>query len=45
VERRTVSYVIASYGLVIGTLVIYAWRVQSQRRSLMNPADAEERDE
>ena len=39
------SYLIASYGLVIGTLVVYAWRVQSQRRTLMNTADSEERDE
>jgi len=38
-----VSYVIASYGLVIGALVVYAWRVQSQRRSLMGTAESEER--
>jgi hypothetical protein len=40
-----VSYLIASYGLVIGTLVAYAWRVQSQRRSLMNISDSDERGE
>jgi hypothetical protein len=40
-----VTYVIASYGLVVATLVAYAWRVQSQRRSLMNIDDAAERDE
>lgn len=28
------SYAIAAYGLVVGTLVWYAWRVQSQRRQL-----------
>ena len=39
------SYVIASYGLVVGTLVAYAWRVQSQRRNLMNSSDFDERGE
>jgi hypothetical protein len=42
-----VSYVIAAYGLVIGTLVWYAWRVQSQRRQLGRSSGAtppEERD-
>ena len=41
------SYVIASYGLVIGALVWYAWRVQSQRRQLKRqrgPSASDERD-
>jgi hypothetical protein len=32
------AYVIAAYGLVIGTLVIYGWRVQQQRRQLERAA-------
>ena len=28
------AYVIAAYGLVIGTLAIYGFRVQAQRRQL-----------
>jgi hypothetical protein len=42
-----VSYVIAAYGIVIGTLIWYAWRVQSQRRQLKRrpgSAAADERD-
>jgi hypothetical protein len=33
-----VNYVIAAYGLVVGTLIWYAWRVQSQRRQLKRRA-------
>jgi hypothetical protein len=29
------NYVIAAYGIVIGSLVVYALRVHSQRRKLM----------
>lgn len=35
------AYVIAAYGLVIGTLVIYGCRVQVQRRQLERAARAE----
>jgi hypothetical protein len=45
-----VSYLIAAYALVIGTLAAYGWRVQSQRRQLMRqtgsdePGDRDERE-
>jgi hypothetical protein len=29
-----VGYVIAAYALVLGTLVIYGWRLQAQRQAL-----------
>jgi hypothetical protein len=32
------AYVIAAYGLVIGTLVVYGIRVQGQRRQLERAA-------
>jgi hypothetical protein len=35
------AYVIAAYGLVIGTLVIYGCWVQGQRRQLERSARAE----
>jgi hypothetical protein len=37
------AYVIAAYGLVIGTLVIYGFWVQGQRRQLERAARAENR--
>jgi hypothetical protein len=40
-----VSYLIAAYGLVIGTLVSYGLWVQSQRRQLMRQAPPEDGDE
>ena len=42
---RPVSYLIAAYALVVGTLVAYGWRVQSQRRSASRAADREGRPE
>ena len=38
------SYVIAAYAIVIGTLVGYGWWVRNQRRQLMGSADAGERE-
>ena len=40
-ERNSMAYVVAAYGLVIGTLVIYGCRVQVQRRQLERAARAE----
>jgi hypothetical protein len=40
-----VSYLIAAYALVIGTLVAYGCWVQSQRRQLMRQAHPDDRDE
>ena len=28
------SYVVAAYGLILGTLAVYAWRLRGQRRLL-----------
>jgi hypothetical protein len=39
-----VSYVIAAYAIVIGTLVGYGVWVQKQRRELMRSADSDERE-
>ena len=39
------NYVIAAYGLVVGTLVWYAWRVQSQRRRLKQQLSSSASDE
>ena len=39
------SYLIAAYGLVVGTLVVYGWRVQSQRRGAMRAMDPDRRAE
>jgi hypothetical protein len=36
-----VSYVIAAYALVVGSLVWYGWRVQSQRRQISRTRDAD----
>jgi hypothetical protein len=35
------SYAIAAYGLVIGTLVVYGLRVEAQRRALERAARRE----
>jgi hypothetical protein len=43
VERNIMAYVIAAYGLVIGTLVSYGCWVQGQRRQLERAARAENR--
>jgi hypothetical protein len=43
VERNIMAFVIAAYGLVIGTLVIYGCWVQGQRRQLERAARAETR--
>jgi len=40
-----VSYLIAAYAIVIGTLVSYGWRVRGQRRQLMRQAHPDDRDE
>jgi len=40
-----VSYLIAAYALVIGTLVSYGWWVWGQRRQLMRQAPPDDRDE
>jgi len=37
------GYVIAAYGLVIGTLAIYGYRVQARRRQLERAVRAENR--
>ena len=39
------SYLIAAYALVVGTLVSYGWWVQSQRRQLKRQAHPDDRDE
>jgi len=42
-ERNGMGYVIAAYGLVIGTLAIYGYRVQARRRQLERAVRAENR--
>jgi hypothetical protein len=39
-RRSVVGYVVAAYGIVIGSLGWYAWRVQRQRRELMQREDS-----
>jgi hypothetical protein len=43
--RESVSYLIAAYAIVIGTLVSYGWWVRGQRRQLMRQAPPDARDE
>jgi len=38
------GYVIAAYGIVIGSLVVYALRIHGQRRKLMGRSDRESND-
>jgi hypothetical protein len=40
-ERRSMTYVVAAYAVVVGSLFVYGFRVQRQRRKLMHGDDGE----